>query len=475
MKLADSLARHPLPTLWRIAALLALGALSSASFAQGIQLPPFDTHRLANGATLHLMVKNDVPLVALDVTLRGGSLADPEGKEGTASLLAALMSKGAGARDAAAYAEAIDAVGGRIDFASGREATGLSAQFMAQHADLMIELAADGLRRPTLSEAEFDKVRARAIQQIQASKDSGPDQLIAQYGYAWLFRDHPYGRPSQGTEASLARIERSDVLAFQQHNLGGDRLIISVVGDFDPAKMRHLIESAFGDWPAARDALPTVAAKPHEQGRRVLLVDKPGATQTYFWMGNVGASATDSNRDAQDLVRTLFGGRFTSMLNSELRVKSGLTYGARAAIDRFSQPGAAAMYSFTRTESTAQAIDLMLEVLDRLHAGAIDQAALDSGRNYRIGQFAPQIETAAQIAGALGELSLHGLGREEIDGFARRLQAVDLDAARAATGVFAKSADLAIVLIGDAKTIREQAARYGAVTEHSLQAETLLP
>lgn len=459
----------------RAAAVLTLSMLALSAQAQGIKLPAFETHRLSNGATLHLMVKDDVPLVALDVTLRGGSLADPAGKEGTASLLTALMPKGAGERDTAAFAEAIDAVGGQLDFASGREAMGLSAQFMAEHADLMIELAADGLRRPRLTEEEFDKVRARAIQQIKASKDSGPDQLIATYGYAWLFRDHPYGRPSQGSEASLARITHQDVLDFHRHKLGGDRLIISVVGDFDAASMRTRIETAFGDWAAARDTLPEVAPKAREQGRRVLLIDKPGATQTYFWLGNVGAAATDPARDAQELVRTLFGGRFTSMLNSELRVKSGLTYNTRAAIDRFALPGAVSMYSFTRTEATTQAIDLMLEVLERLHAGAIDQAALDSGRNYRIGQFAPQIETAAQIASQLGELSLHGLGRDEIDGFASRLKAVDLESARASASVFAKSSDLAVVLIGDAATIREQAARYGPVTEHALQAETLLP
>lgn len=453
----------------------ALGALSGVTHANEIKLPTYETVTLDNGAVLNLMVKDDVPLVALDITLRAGSLSDPAGKEGTSSLLTTLMQKGAGERDGAAFANAVDAVGGQVAFGSGRETLGMAANFMAADADLMIELAADALRRPQLSVEEFDKVRARAIQSIKATKDSGPDRLIGTYGYAWLFRDHPYGRASQGSETSLAAISHDDVRDFHRHKLGGDRLIISVVGDFDPAKMRGAIDKAFGDWPAARDPLPTATAKARERGRRVLLVDKPGATQTYFWIGNVGAAIDDPQREAQDLVQTLFGGRFTSMLNSELRVKSGLTYGARAAIDRLEVPGAASMFSFTRTDATVQAIDLMLQTLDTLHRGAIDQAALDSGRNYVIGQFAPTLETAGQLANKLSELSLYGQGREEIDQFANRLGAVDVAATRAAASVFSASADQVMVLIGDAKLIREQVGKYGPITEHTLAAEQFLP
>jgi predicted Zn-dependent peptidase len=451
--------------------LLALPVAASS----GIRLPEFQRETLDNGATLILMPRRDVPMVALSLRSRGGSLADPAGKEGTAALLAELLQKGAGERDAAAFAEAVDAVGGRLNVGAGRESLSISAEFLAKDSALMVELVADLLLRPRLDVGEFDKVRTRAVQSIKAAKDSGPDQLIGSYGNAWLFAAHPYARPSGGDETSLAAIALEDLKAFRTAQLGADRAIIAVVGDFDPKAMREQLVAAFGTWPPAGAGLVPPPPARREQGRRVLLVDKPGATQTYFWMGTVGAAVDDPQRTAQDLVQTVFGGRFTSMLNTALRVESGLTYGARARIDRLARPGAAAISSFTRTDATGQALDLTLEIIDRLHAKGIDRAMLDSGRNYMLGQFPPQLETNGQLAAELTELALHGLSREQIEGLAARLAALDTDAVNAARGVFPTRDTLAIVLIGDAERIRATASTYGKVTEMALSDPRFAP
>lgn len=443
--------------------------------AADIRLPDFTRTELPNGAVLLLAEKHDVPLVALDISVRGGSLADPAGRDGTAALLAELMQKGAAERDAAAFAEAIDAVGGRLSIGATRNTLELSAEFLAEDAGLMIELAADALQRPRLDADEFEKVRQRAVKSLIAAKDASPDRLIGNYGNAWLFGAHPYGRPVDGSEASLASITHADLQAFQRDHTGGDRLVIAAVGAFDSAALKARLESAFGGWRAAAAALPVVEAKPRERGRRVLLVDKPGAAQTHFWLGNVGVSRTDPARVAQNLVNTLFGGRFTSMLNSELRVRTGLTYGARAGFNRLPQPGAFAISSYTQTKTTVEAIELAIATLQRLHADGLDAKQLDSGRSYQLGQFPPTLETAPQLAAQLTALELHGLGRDEVDGFAAAVRAVDVEAARAALAAFPAPADLVIVLIGDAAKIRAAAATFGPVTEMPLSAPTFRP
>jgi predicted Zn-dependent peptidase len=198
----------------------------------------------------------------------------------------------------------------------------------------------------------------------------------------------------------------------------------------------------------------------------VLLVDKPGAAQTYFWLGNVGASRTDPARTAQSVANTVFGGRFTSMLNTELRIKSGLTYGAGSAFDRLSQPGAFRITSFTETAKTTEAIDLALATLDRLQGEGVDATALASAKTYMLGQFPPTIETNGQLAGRLADMVFHGLGTDDVDEFAARVSAVDGAAVRSAIEQsFPRSRDLAMVLIGDADAIRGQVKKYGPVTE----------
>lgn len=431
-----------------------------------VRLPPFESLTLGNGAQVALMPKRDTPLVAMTVLVRGGALADAPGREGTASLLADLMQKGAGGRDAVAFVEAIEGAGGELAIGAGTESLVLGASFLSRDLGLMIELAGDALLRPRLAADEFEKVRTLAIQSIAAAKDADPSALIGLYGDAWLFGSHPYARPVGGDETSLAAVTLEDVQRQYRAQLRGDRLLIVVVGDFDPADVRARLEQTFGALPRAEAAAPVAPAAARERGRRVLLVDKPGATQTYFWLGSVGAARTDPQRTAQGVVNTVFGGRYTSMLNTELRAKSGLTYGASASFERLQQPGAFSIRSFTATETTVPALDLALATLDRLHADGLDATQLESARSYLLGQFPPTIETNGALASRLAEMMLYGLGRDDVDQFAARVRAVDAAAARAALeSAFPASADLAIVLVGDAARIRGDVRKYGPVTE----------
>ena len=450
---------------WLACAGLVLAA-GAAHATEGVRLPPVQRAALANGAELALVEKRDTPLVSMTITIRGGALGDAPGREGTASLFADLIQKGAGRRDAAQFAEAVESAGGALAVAADSERLQLSASFLARDVDLMLELASDALVRPTLAAEEFEKSRTLAIQSIAAAKDSDPRMLIGSYGDAWLFRGHPYGRPVDGSEASLEAVTLEDVRAYHAAHVGGDRLIVAVVGDVDARAMRAKLERAFGGWRKAAGPVPGLAAPERVTGRRVLLVDKPGATQTYFWFGNVGASRTDPARTAQSVVNTAFGGRYTSMLNTALRIESGLTYGASAGFDRGTQPGAWRMSSYTRTETTVEAIDLALATLEKLRRDALDAPTLASARSYMLGQFPPTLETNGQLADRLADLAFHGLGPEDVDQYAARVAAVDAAAVRNVIDtVLPRPGDLALVVIGDAARIRGPLAKYGPVTE----------
>ena len=454
---------------------LAAGA-ARAEGPAGVQLPKFERVTLPGGTQLLLMEKHDTPLVALSAVIPGGALGDAPGREGTASLFADLIQKGAGPRDAAQFAEAVESVGGALSAGADTEGINVSASFMARDVDLMIELVGDVLQRPRLSAEEFEKVRSLAVQSIAAAKDSDPRALIGEYGDAWLFHGHPYGRPVGGSESSLAQVTLDDVRSYYAAQVGGDRLILAVVGDFRTAEMKRKLVAAFGRWRAAGAAIPIAPPPDAWQGRRVLLVDKPGATQTYFWLGSVGASRTDPARTAQAVVNTVFGGSFTSMLNTELRVKSGLTYGAGSTFSRARQPASFSIRSYTQTEKTVEAIDLALATLERLHRDGLDAAALAGSKQYLLGQFPPTLETNAQLASRLTDLAFYALGPKDVDGYAMRVVAVDAEAVKSVIGrSFPPPGNLAIVLIGDAAKIGEAVGKYGPVTRMSLGDPTYYP
>lgn len=434
--------------------------------ATGVTLPPFTEMTLPSGAKLLLMEKHDVPLIAFTARLRGGALGDPAGKEGASSLTANLLEKGAGKRNASQFAEAIDQVGGNLTVASGRESILVSGDFMARDQDLMIGLLADLLRRPWFPADEFEKVRDRSIDFIAASKDSDLRGLIPTYFNAFLFEGNPYGRPVGGSESTLAELKLDDVRNYYSAQFGGDRLTLALVGNFDAKQMASKIRSSFGDWKKAPSAAPRPVRMKAATGRRVLLVDKPDATQTYFWIGNVGIARNDVDRVAIDLANTAFGGRFTSMLNTELRINSGLSYGASSQLGRETEPGAAAIASYTKTESTEKAVDLALDVLKRFRSNPLDKDTVASIKSYVLGQFPPRLETSQQLAARLAEIAFYGLDRSDVDRYAEQVTGATSESLkRIVDRVYSDPSNLTFVFIGNADAIRNAVKKYGEVTE----------
>lgn len=433
---------------------------------KGVALPAYETVTLANGMQLLIMERHDVPLVSFTALVRGGAAADPRNKSGTAALLADLLNKGAARRNAVQFAQAVESVGGEFNATAGKEAIVVRGEFMARDVELMIDLLGDVLMDAALAKTEFDKLRDRNIQQLKSMKDTNLRALTSIYGDAYLFRDHPYGNAVTGTEAGLRNTGYADIRRYYIEQFGADRTVLAVVGDFDAATMRAALEKRFKGWRKAAGELPVIPVAKPQAGTRVLLVDKPDATQTYFYIGNAGVARDYPDRAALELVNTVFGGRFTSMLNTKLRVESGLTYGASSRMTQYAKPGSLAMVSFTQTDTTVAAIDLALDTLSRLHGEGLSPDQLASAKAYVLGQFPPELETAGGIAARLADIAFHGLDRRDVDEFAQRIGAVEVDDARQTiAAVYPKRDDLVFVLIGNAAAIREQVAKYGPVTE----------
>ncbi|WP_225408383.1 M16 family metallopeptidase [Stigmatella hybrida] len=461
---------------WLGRVVLAVLLVATPALGQGVKLPKATVLELKNGARVLLVEKRGIPLISFSAWLRGGSLGDPVGKEGLAALTGELLQKGAGARDAQAFAEAVDGAGGLLTVTSAREALQVDGQFLAKDSALMVELLSDLLMRPRFEAAEFDKARERMASELAAAKDGDPRLLIGSYFHAFHFAGHPYARPPNGSEASVATLRREDVLAYAKAQLGGDRLLLAVVGDFDTKQLSARLKAALGGWARAGTAAPVAPASPAAKGRRVLLVDKPDATQTYFWLGNTGIARSDPARVDVGLANTVLGGRFTSLLNTELRVKSGLTYGANSLVLRDTQPGAVVLSSYTKSESTAQAIDLSLQILGRYREGGMDAAMLASAKAYALGQFPPTLETGGRVASKLAELAFYGLDASDVDGYADAVQGATRERVLAAIQrVLPRPEDLTVVLIGKASAIREVARKYGPVTEMKLSDKGFSP
>jgi predicted Zn-dependent peptidase len=405
------------------------------------------------------MEQHEVPIISFSVIIKSGSTADPQGKEGVASLTADLLRKGTRTRPSDQIASDLDFIGGRFDIGANTDYTIGSAEFLKKDIRQGLDLMTDILLNPIFPESEVTKLVQQRIDGIKSAKDRA-DSVIGRYFNTYLYGKHPYARPAGGDERSLPPLMRSDIQRFYETHYVPANVILAAAGDFTAAEMRTLIEQHFDAWPAKNPAPVKIDEPAPLQGKHLLLVDKPDSTQTYFYIGNVGVARTNPDRVAINVVNTIFGGRFTSRLNMALRIDSGLTYGARSSFDQRRLPGPFTISTYTKNSSTEQAIDMALNVLSTLHDKGIRETELASTKAYMKGQFPTSIETSDELAAAIARLEFYGLDKDDIDSYFVRIDAITIPETRRIIRQYFPLDNLAFVLIGKAAEIQPIAKKY---------------
>ena len=449
--------------------LLAILLCASAPLATAqVKLPPYTREVLPNGAVIYLLPRTGLPLVSFHVLVKGGAESEPAAVAGLSAATAELLRRGTSRFTAAQFSDELDGLGGTFLAGTDEQATQITAEFLRKDFDRGMALVADAALHPAFPEDEVRKALSRRLDGLKSMKDN-PGAAIGSYYRSFFFGSaHPYGHVPD--EASLDHIRRDDILAYHKRMYVGRNLIVIVAGDFDPAAAKARAAETFGAAPAGA-AYAWIADQPPARNAspKVLLIDKPDATQTYFIIGQPGVRRTTPDRVALSLVNTLFGGRFTSLLNEELRTDTGLTYGAGSRVEMARLTGGLYISTYTKTETTEKAIDLALDILKRMHEKGITTEQLASAKAYTKGTYPPaRLQTVDQIAQVLGEMELFGLGRDEVDQFFARVDAVTLDQANDVIKRYYRTDNLTFVLLGNASKIRDVAKKYGtAVVERA--------
>jgi len=458
--------QHPSRTKTKLAYTLLTTLLLAPTTQAQVKLPPYQHQTLPNGITLNLIPKKDVPLITIRILLKGGAEADPSDKAGLGSLTAELLQRGTTSRTADQFADQLDFIGANFRTSVDRQSTSLTIEFLKKDATKALDLFTDALTKPAFREHEFKNLHGQNLDAARAAKDS-PAQANGNYFRVFFYgAKHPYGRAVQGDELSLAKITRDDVIKHHAQQYQGRNMIVTAVGDYDTAFTTELTK-ALAAIPAGQAFTPTQpptsAAKTTP---RLLLIDKPDATQTYFLIAQPGITRTHPDRVPLLIINTLFGGRFTSLLNEELRTNTGLTYGANSRVEQDRLPGAIVISSYTRTDTTTKAIDLALEIVERIRTNGFDAEQLASAKAYIKGSYPTEkLETNDQIAAVLGDIEINGLNKGEVDDFFSRIDAVTLTQANEVARKWITSSNLQFCLLGNATAIKDQVKKYAAKME----------
>lgn len=433
--------------------------------AQGFKLPNYTTFKLANGLTVSLMEQHDVPVISVSIVLPAGAIYDYH-KAGLASLTATSLKHGTKNFPKTKLDEELDFLGADVNTYATKEFAGLSSDFASKDKEKVLNIIKEIVLNPVFDAAEFEKEKSRLLVSLAQQKES-PRSVIKAYFETLLYGNHVYANVEKGNKETVGKLTVNDVKDFYKTNYKPNEAAICIVGDFKVKDMKATITKLFSGWEKSAVKTENLASKPiaNPTENRVLLVNKEDAKETTFYIGSPGVSRNNPDYVAIEVVNTLFGGRFTSMLNDELRVNSGLTYGAGSRFNNLKNGGSFYISTFTASKTTEPAIDKALEVLKNLHTKGIDEKALASAKNYVKGQFPPDYETTEQLAGLLSQMFWYNFDQSFINNFEKNVDSLDLTKANEIIANYFPKDKLQFVLIGKSEEIKKIAEKYGKVTE----------
>jgi zinc protease len=418
-----------------------------------VQFPPFREIALPNGMALLLVENHAQPALAVSLSFRAGSAYDPAEKEGTAALVAELLTKGTPTRSAEQIAAEIEGVGGSVGASAGDDFLTVSTDVLSDHADLAFTLLGDVVRRATFSDQEVELARTRFLSSLEVAL-SQASNVAARAFEKEIYGRNPYGRNT--SVASYKAITRNDIVAFAGQRLrpGGALLVVS--GDITLPQARALATQAFGTWRGAAAPTPAFPAVPAKRSTDILLVNRPGSVQSNIVIGNTTFLPTDTGYYPARIATHVLGGGSDSRLFMILREQKSWTYGSYASLRRNRGLGSWQATFEGRTEVTDSALAELLHQVDRVRTETIPDSELVAAKGFLVGSFPLTIETPQQIAQVVTTARLLGLPSDYIQRYRERLAAVSGARARAAAQRAFKRDALTIVVVGDAQTLYDK-------------------
>jgi zinc protease len=422
---------------------------------RSFEFPKAAIKTLPNGLRVFVVTDHAEPAVAARlVILSAGSIQDPAGMPGVAGMTAGLLTQGTAKRSAKEIAEAIDFVGGTLEAKAGRDATTVTLDVVKKDLGVGMDLLSDVVLHPAFRTEELDRQRQQLLSDLEVQY-SDPNYLATLAFARTLYGSSPYGVPEAGTPATVKKLQREDFVKFHDANYAPNQALLGFAGDITPEDAFAIAEKYFGGWPkldvaAAAPQVPAAATATH-----VWLIDKPDAVQTQIRIGGLAIRRADPDFLSLDVTNHIFGGSYNSRLNTEVRIKKGLTYGASSAFSAHRYTGSLSVETYTRTEATVDATKLVMDLLTGMSQGKISQKELDFARDYLAGVYPIESETAEQVADRILTVAAFDLPADYNQTYPEKIRATSLEQVQATARKYFTTGDLDIVLVGNVSAFRD--------------------
>lgn len=383
-----------------------------------------------------------LPIVALSFSFKGGTTQDEPGKEGTLSLMRALLDEGAGDLDSTAYQAKAEEIGLEFGFSASRDSFSGGGRMLRSQLDESLELIRLAINEPRFDAEPMERMRDAIRTNIIRGKKN-PSSVAQDALRKAIFEGHPYGRET--TVESIDAITREDVIAINRKLLARENLVIGAVGAISEDELKDALNRIFGDLPLQSSIEDISDIDPKLGETLSISMPVPNANITKIY-----PAIKRDNPDffaAHLMNHILGGGTFSSRLFVEVREKRGLAYGVSSGIASLDHTAYLAIGTTTRAENREEVVGIIQDEIQRIRDEGVTQEELDKAKRYVAGVYAiSNLDTSSKIARVLVAIQSENLGIDYIDRREKYIEAVTLeDVNRLAKEFFSKEPTTVVV------------------------------
>ncbi len=391
---------------------------------------------LPNGISVIVQESRTTPIFALRASVAAGGLVEPRARPGVAGMTASMLSRGTSQRSALEFATALEDVGAALGAGADALVTTVTGHALTRDFDLVMDLFAEMLRQPSFPAADVERLKGEALAGVTQAK-TNPDR-VADRAFERLV--HPAGHPLrprtfEEQEAAITALTRDDLVQFHERQYGPDRMIVVVVGDVTPDRVREALEKRFGDWPRNPKALQTVLPDlPLQAAPASAEIPIPDKSQTSIvWGHSGGLRRQDPDFYATQVMSLILGGgALVSRLGNAIRDEQGLAYSVYSYFDASLFPGPFRTILGTNPTNTKKAVAALEAEIQRIRRDGVTAREVDEAVAYLTGRFPLRLESNAGVSEILWGMEFYGLGDDYIDRYAGYYRAVTVAQVNAA-------------------------------------------
>jgi predicted Zn-dependent peptidase len=426
----------------------------TAGPAPALHVPSWTKTTLANGAELVVSEKHALPLISFQINFVGGAdQFESADKTGLASFVASMLTEGTTHRTGDQLSTDLQLLGTNVSVAITAESGRVNFTSTKDKFAPTLAILADILENPTFPQDALDRLRGRAMVALTQTRDrtTGIAQVAfpkVVYGTA-----HPYGRSPD--ETSLKAITRDDLVAFYKSYFQPGHAVISVVGDVKSGEVKQALEKALGGW-SRGGAMPSFNYPPAPQPKAttIYLIDKPGAAQSTFALGELGPSRSTPDYYALRVMNEMLGVLFQSRLNHEIREVKGYSYGVGSGFAFGRGPGAFRAGGDIVTAKTDSAlIEFMKELRDMRGARPPSDEEMAQAKASLVQSLPASFASVNGVNGSIASIYTQGLPEDYFQRFTQAVNAVTKEDVVRVAQKYIDPDHMALMIVGDRSKI----------------------